>query len=381
VRATALLSWIRILALVALAASAALYVDYRTGGQAFCSASGCGEVRRSGFGYLFGRAELPVPLLGVLGFGGLFSVSLLRPGRWRDRLVLGMSLAGGIAALVFIALMAFAIGSLCWLCMVADTMALLIAAGAMARHVLGRATPPEPGHRAAELLQPWAWAALCFVAVGGPLLWPGVRPVPPVPSGIAELYVPDKINVVEFADFQCGHCRDLHPRLEAIVSEYGDRVAFVRLYKPVGSHPGSWEAARAAVCAEEQGKGEVMVDRLFEAKDLSRAANRAWAEQLALDVTAFDECVTDPATDARIGREAKRLSGPDFIGLPTTFVQGQKIVGSRGDEVFRDALRVAAQGKGNRGIPAWAFLGLLLASAVGVIAVGRARLPLVPAAE
>ncbi len=380
-RATVLLSWIRILALVALAASAALYIDYRTGEQAFCSASGCGEVRRSGFGYLLGRAELPVPLLGLLGFGGLFSVSLLRAGRWRERLVLGMSLAGGLGALGFIALMAFAIGSFCWLCMVADTMALFIAAGAILRHVLYGAVSPEAGHRAAELLQPWAWVALCFAAVGGPLLWPHVRPVPPVPGGIAELYVPDKINVVEFADFQCGHCRDLHPRLKAIVAEYGDRVAFLRMHKPLGSHPHSREAARASVCADEQGRGEAMADRLFEAKELSRAANREWAEQLALDVAAFDECVADPATDARIDREARLLTGPDFLGLPTTFVQGRKIVGSRGDEVIRDALRLAGKGEGNRGIPGWVFLTLLVATAAGVVALGRVPPPPAGAAE
>jgi predicted DsbA family dithiol-disulfide isomerase/uncharacterized membrane protein len=363
----------RVLALVALAASAALYIDYRTGGLAFCSASGCGEVRRSGFGYLFGRSELPVPLLGLLGFGGLVGVSLLRPGRWRERLILGMGVAGGLAALGFIALMAFAIGSFCWLCMVADTMALLIAAGAILRHALGGAAPAAPRHRAAELLKPWAWVSLCVLAVGGPLLWPHLRPLPPVPDAIAELYAPGKINVVEFFDFHCGHCRDLYPRLEAILAEYGDQVAFQQLHKPLGRRPGSRDAARAAICAEEQGKGPAMADRLFAAKDLSREANRGWAQELGLDVTAFDECVTDPATDARINRDATLLAGPDFLGLPTTFVQGQKIVGSRGDEVFRDALRLAAQGKGDRGIPGWVFLGLLVGIVVVVARLGRVR--------
>ena len=371
----------RILALVALAASAALYVDYRTGDLAFCSASGCGEVRRSGFGYLFGRTELPVPLLGLLGFGGLFSITLLRPGRWRERLVLGMSWAGGLAALVFIALMTFAIGSFCWLCLVADTMALLIAAGATLRHVLARTEPSEAAHRVAELLKPWAWVTLCVLSVVGPLLWPSVRPLPPVPSGIAERFVPGKINVVEFADFQCGHCRDLYPRLKAILEEYGDRVAFTRLNKPLGGHSSSRDAARAAVCAEEEGKGEAMADRLFAARTLTRAANREWAEELGLDLAAFDDCVADPATDARISRESALLTGSDFLGLPTTYVQGRKIVGARGDEVYRDALRLAAQGEGDRGIPGWAFLTLLVGMVVVVAGVGRIRPASKPASE
>jgi predicted DsbA family dithiol-disulfide isomerase len=265
--------------------------------------------------------------------------------------------------------------------MVADTMALLIAGGAVGRHLAARGEPSEPGDRRAELLQPWGWVTLCLLAVGGPLLWPKVRPLPPVPAGIRALYAPDKINVVEFADFQCGHCRDLHPRLKRVVKEYGDRVNFIRLHKPLSSHPLSRGAARAAVCAAEQGQEEAMADRLFAAKLLTRAENRKWAQQLGLDLVAFDECVVDPATDARISREASLLTGPEFLGLPTTYVQGQKLVGSRGDEAYRDALRLAAQGEGNRGIPGWAFLLLVAAVVAGVVALGRIRPLPVPAAE
>ena len=61
----------------------------------------------------------------------------------------------------------------------------------------------------------------------------------------------------------------------------------------------------------------------------------------------------------------------EFQGLPTTFVGGKKIVGARGEEVYRDAFERAARGEGQRGVPAWLFLAVLGAGAAVVVWLGR----------
>jgi DNA-directed RNA polymerase specialized sigma24 family protein len=63
----------------------------------------------------------------------------------------------------------------------------------------------------------------------------------------------------------------------------------------------------------------------------------------------------------------------EFQGLPTTFVGGRKIVGARGEEVYRDAFERAARGDANRGVPAWLFSVMVAACAAVVVWLGRKR--------
>src|SRR6185503_6117111 len=96
---------------------------------------------------------------------------------------------------------------------------------------------------------------------------------------VRAVYEPGKINVVEFADFECPYCRALHPVLKRVIQDYpADRVHFVRKHVPLEMHELARPAARAAVCTEEQGKGEAMADALVQA-ELSEAAIRRAAQQ------------------------------------------------------------------------------------------------------
>jgi predicted DsbA family dithiol-disulfide isomerase len=161
---------------------------------------------------------------------------------------------------------------------------------------------------------------------------------------------------VEFADFECPFCRMLHGTLKKLNEEYAGRVHFVRLNMPLTSHPRALDAARAFVCADEQGKGEIFGDMLFEEELLGKGAQRLAAQRIGLDLDHFRKCLASPATDARINREAKVLRDIGFDGLPTTYVGARRIVGAQPEEVFRDAYSRAAQGGGGGGIPWYVYV-------------------------
>ena len=93
---------LRLVTLVALAASAAEYVDYSQAESAFCAGLGCGAVKHSGWGY-FGHRYLSVPLVGVLGFGGLLGVSLARAARGEGN--------QGLPGWAFLGLVGLAVGA------------------------------------------------------------------------------------------------------------------------------------------------------------------------------------------------------------------------------------------------------------------------------
>lgn len=355
---------LRVAALVALFTSAALAVDYLSTTPAFCGAeSGCGAVRRSGFGYLPGTS-IPVPALGVAAFSILFTLSLFE----RQRRLLSLAaLVGGVLGVLLLGLQLFVIGALCALCVVVDLAALV---AAVAGHFLYRsadAVGRDP------LTRP-TWALLAFLVPAIPIAWAPLRPAPDVPPEVAARFVPGKINVVEFVDFECPFCRMLHPVLKAVAAEYGEQVHFVRLDLPLNSHPFARGAARAHVCGGEQGKAEAMADALFETEDLSDAGLRAVAEKVGLDKARFEACLVAASTEERIEKTERILRDAGVMqGLPTTYVGEKMLVGAQDPAMFRDAFEAAKRGDGHRGVPPLAYFSFVALVLGVVIFTGRAR--------
>jgi uncharacterized membrane protein/predicted DsbA family dithiol-disulfide isomerase len=351
--------------LVALAASAALLSDYTADAPSFCSAaSGCGAVRQSALSHIQIGDGLfvPLPAFGVLGFAVLFAASLLS----RRATQLAATI-GGVSAAYLLYVQAFEVGHFCWLCVTTDVSA-LIAAGAAA---MLPATLWEDEDRAR--LRPWAWWAFAALALGAPLLWPRVKLAPAVPPGVLAYYKPGKINVVEFADFECPACRRFAGILKAELAAYGDRAHFVRLNKPLNMHPHAADAARAAVCAEAQGRGEPMAELLFATEDLSPAGIDKLADALGLDSARYQSCMLDPRTNARVERESALLVPPELEGLPTTYIGGKRLLGVQSAETVADALARAARGEGNRGVSGSVYLPMVALLALVVLRFGLRR--------
>jgi protein-disulfide isomerase len=202
-----------------------------------------------------------------------------------------------------------------------------------------RAQPGSTGH-AGQALPVWSWLAIAGLVVAGPLFWSVVRPLPAVPKAISALYQPGKINVIEFADFECPYCRRLQSVLAPLISEYGDRVSFRRLQRPLAQHEFAEAAARAALCAEAQGKGEEMAARLFSMKLSERAIENA-AEALRLDPGRYGACVDSEETTATLASHAALLPDEQFQGLPTTYIGRQRILGVATEAALRDAFEQA----------------------------------------
>lgn len=358
---------VRLAAVLSLAVSAALLVDYISRTPTFCGVgSGCAAVRGSGYGYLsVAEVNLPLPALGMLAFALLLGAALTRPLlRWVP-LVAGL---GGVIGLGLFALQWLKIGQLCSLCVTVDALSIVAA-------LCGILQWRGQGDASEEFGLRWgAWPLLASLALLAPLAWPQLRPVAPVPAGVQKLYLPGKINVVEFADYECPFCRRLHPELKAVIESYPPgKVNFRRLNLPLKSHEFARVAAQAQVCAAQQGKGDEMADRLFSAEDLHPSSNRELAKGLGVELGAYDQCIASGAADKIIDAESKILLDDGLQGLPTTYVGAQTILGAQPEEVFRDAFERAARGEGDRGIPASVYWPLMVALALAISWVGRVR--------
>lgn len=347
--------------------SAALLVDYLRPVPAFCDLSGgCEAVRASALG----RLGPFMPMAGVVGFALWMATSLsARRSRW----LVPMSITAGVSGALLLLLQAFVVGAFCQLCVVVDLSA-IVAMGAALLHA--RSQPKLVGFRA----ETWLWASASALSVLIPVTIGILRPSPPVPRAIAELWKPGKLNVVELSDFQCPYCRRIHPSMNQVLAEYGDKVHFVRLNVPLKSHAYARNAARGYICADAEGKAEKMADALFASRDLSPEGVEKLAEGLDLSLTSFRACVKDPATEARIEAELARVREAGLDGLPTVWVGGEKVRGLQSVDKLRAAFeRAEASSTDTSGIRAVVNLlwGALVAgiAGVGIVTVRRGLRP------
>ncbi len=359
---------VRLAAILALAVCAALWVDYTSAVPTFCGVdSGCAAVRRSGFGFVpIAGTYVPLPLFGLLGFAFLLGVALTAKWRRAVPLVAGI---GGVLGLGLFGLQALKIGQLCSLCVTVDTLSVLAALSGL---VLWQGTG-DAEERSVPGLRWGAWPALAVLALLAPMSWPKLRPAAPVPAGVLKLYQSGKINVVEFADYECPYCRRLHPLLKSVIGSYVGKVNFTRLNLPLHSHEFAHGAAQAQVCVREQGQGDAMADRLFAAENLRPEANREAAKDLGVDLAKYDQCIASGHADQVIEAESKILIDAGLQGLPTTYVGAKTIIGVQEEEVFRDAFDRAERGEGESGVPAPVYWLSVLAITAGIGWVGRAR--------
>ena len=243
-------------ALTGLVASAILAVDYVRPAPVFCDPSGgCGALRQTVFASFL---HVPTPIYGLLGFLLVGSLALLR-GVLVRRWLLAVTSVAALVAVTLLAVQALA-ATWCKFCVVADTSACVAFVLALWR-VVGSWDPPlawQPRFALAFTLAP---ALLVPLAIGS------FRKaiVPDVIAREIAQSPPGAVTVVDFADFECPFCRMTHAMLAPLLAEHRDRVRLVRKNVPLKQHSHALDAARAACCGDEMGKGEEMADALFSA--------------------------------------------------------------------------------------------------------------------
>ena len=143
---------------------------------------------------------------------------------------------------------------------------------------------------------------------------------------------PDKPTLVEFLDFECEACGAFYPIIEQIRTDYAGEINYVVRYFPLPGHFNSTNAALAAEAAAQQGEFESMYQRLFETQtqwgeqQISHAdLFRTFAEELGLDMAAYDAAIADPATQERVEQDLNDGRYLDVTGTPTFFLDGEKL--------------------------------------------------------
>ncbi|MFZ4842052.1 MULTISPECIES: DsbA family protein [Mycetocola] len=151
---------------------------------------------------------------------------------------------------------------------------------------------------------------------------------------------PDAVVLTEFLDFECEACAAVHPYMEQVRKDYAGKITFVLRYFPLNGHPNSGPAALAAEAAARQDKLEAMYNKLFETQEewshkaeSQASVFRGYAEQLGLDMAAYDAAIADPATEARVKEDLDAATRFGLQGTPSIFVDNEPLQLTRLDDI------------------------------------------------
>jgi len=152
-----------------------------------------------------------------------------------------------------------------------------------------------------------------------------------------------KVTVIEFADFQCPFCerffKDAAPN---IIKDYVDtgkaKFAF-RHYAFLGQE--STDAAVASECANEQGKFWEYHDYLYNHQGAENSGAFAkdkligFATDLGFNTNQFSSCLSSDKYAKRVADDLAAGQKAGVSGTPTTFVNGQAVVGAQPYSAFK----------------------------------------------
>jgi protein-disulfide isomerase len=149
------------------------------------------------------------------------------------------------------------------------------------------------------------------------------------------------VTLVEFADFECPHCREAVKLIDAVLEAHPGQVRVAYKTYTLPFHARGEPAARAAFAAGAQGKFWEMEHQLFERQEhLEDADLERYARVLKLDVARWKADMDSDAVKNRVASDRKLGEELKLKGTPTIYVNGRELQIEQ-DESLDD--RVAAE--------------------------------------
>jgi len=145
-----------------------------------------------------------------------------------------------------------------------------------------------------------------------------------------------RVEVTEFGDFECPACGHFSTITEPDIRKKFVTSGLVRwrfIDYPLSVHKNTWQASRAAACADEQGRFWAFHDYLYETQDqwngevtdnpdkFMKQAGR----QLGLDAAKFDQCVDSKKYQAKIQAHLALGDARKINSTPTFIIGGSQV--------------------------------------------------------
>lgn len=158
-----------------------------------------------------------------------------------------------------------------------------------------------------------------------------------------------KITIVEFSDFECPYCARAAFKIKPYIQEFKNDVQLVFVNYPLDTscnknmgrelHRNACDAARATLCANQQGKFWPVHDEAFRnQKGITKASLRGWAQSAGLNMQDYDGCIASPDTERWVQKDIALGASAKITGTPAVFLNGRKFSGWQSKEFLRHVI-------------------------------------------
>lgn len=154
------------------------------------------------------------------------------------------------------------------------------------------------------------------------------------------------ITIVEYSDYNCGHCGTAHKTMEALKAKYGDKVRFVFKNLPILA-PSSKLAAqyKEAIALQDSEKAYNFHAKIFEKQgDLRQGGEdflKKLAKEVGADMSKLQKDLNSKAVEERIAADVEEAQKYEFNGTPGFMVNGASIHGAYPPDFFIKVIDMA----------------------------------------
>ena len=161
---------------------------------------------------------------------------------------------------------------------------------------------------------------------------------------------PGGVVIVEFSDFECGHCANAYHSLKRVMARFGGNVQLVFHHFPLDAscnpavrgtsiHRDACLAAVAAECAGAQDRFWPYHDILFENQSaLDRESLITYADRVGLDRARFLACLDSDAARRAVEQDVRAGDQLGITSTPTFFLNGRTLRGTLESDMFENAI-------------------------------------------
>jgi protein-disulfide isomerase len=143
------------------------------------------------------------------------------------------------------------------------------------------------------------------------------------------------ITIVEYGDFECPVCRNLHDAMRGLLPNYPQVKLVFKDYPLDSVHPWARTAALAGRCVYQQNPQAFWkyFDYVYDQQDLISATNVYdkvvdFAGQNGLNVDTLKACLAGPQAASEVDASIANGNLLDVRSTPTLFVNGRRVVGA-----------------------------------------------------
>lgn len=342
----------------------------------------CELVLSSSYAHLYG---VPIAWFAVGAYLALLAAGLMvrsSASAQRRRQIASALFIGAVAAVGFSAYLAFVsvfiIGAVCPFCtaLYVVNLALLVVTARLASATQAVTRDQQTWRTRVRMIGAGAVAALVLLA--GTLVWKlgsAVGELTPdaicrrdpdfcekyrrlpiavvdVPGGHMKGSPTASVTIVEFSDFECGHCLKAYESLKTALPRFGKDVQLRFHHFPLDSacnpdvpegrgHKYSCLAAMAAECAGQQQKFWEYHDQLFDHQPVfDRDSLLAYADRVGLDRAQFVACLDSDAARQVVQRDVAAGRQLRIESTPTLYLNGRTFRGAPNAEQLGYAIQL-----------------------------------------